>query len=189
MKKEVDYLLQCQKIAKKKGGECLSKKYELDTIKLKFRCKEGHEWEAQSSCIRRKSGDRSGSWCPYCQKRRPHIDEMKKLAKQHNGKLISVEEVSEAEWQCNKGHTFKKLVGEVRKGRWCPECSPNKVLSIEIFHELAKSRGGECLSKSYTNSHAKIKLKCKNGHTWEATGDSVYNKKTWCAKCSKNPSA
>jgi len=47
-------------LAAKRGGECLSKKYNAGD-KLLWRCKEGHEWEASPHGIKN-----SGSWCPSC---------------------------------------------------------------------------------------------------------------------------
>jgi hypothetical protein len=50
-------------LAKEKGGECLSIKYINKTIKLKWKCSEGHVWEAIPSSIK------LGQWCPICAKK------------------------------------------------------------------------------------------------------------------------
>lgn len=50
-----------RKIAKERGGECLSRKYINIKTKIKWRCKEGHEWEATPNNIKN-----NHSWCPYC---------------------------------------------------------------------------------------------------------------------------
>jgi predicted RecB family nuclease len=47
-------------LAKKRGGKCLSVKYINSTTKLKWQCKEGHEWEVAPTNIK------SGTWCPWC---------------------------------------------------------------------------------------------------------------------------
>jgi hypothetical protein len=50
-----------QKVAKKMGGECLSKIYINNRTKLKWKCKKGHIWEAiYDGVISR------GIWCPKC---------------------------------------------------------------------------------------------------------------------------
>ena len=36
---------QMQALAKKRGGVCLSKRYDGTHTKLRWRCAEGHEWE------------------------------------------------------------------------------------------------------------------------------------------------
>lgn len=47
-------------LARKKGGECLTKKYINSKTKLKYICKLGHKWEAVPSSIK------IGYWCPEC---------------------------------------------------------------------------------------------------------------------------
>ncbi len=49
-----------QKIAESRGGKCFSKKYINNRTKLKWKCKEGHIWEATPSNIKR------GQWCRVC---------------------------------------------------------------------------------------------------------------------------
>jgi hypothetical protein len=50
-----------QDCAKLQGGECLSSAYTGLYGKMKWRCKEGHEWEVAFNNIRS-----NGSWCPHC---------------------------------------------------------------------------------------------------------------------------
>ena len=47
-------------LAAKKGGKCLSDKYNNNTTKLKWRCGEGHIWSTVPKVIKR------GGWCPHC---------------------------------------------------------------------------------------------------------------------------
>jgi len=47
-------------IASDNGGNCLSKQYLGNNVKLAFSCKEGHVWEAVPSSIKQ------GHWCPEC---------------------------------------------------------------------------------------------------------------------------
>jgi len=49
-----------QRIAKKRGGRCVSEKYINANTKLKWQCRKGHIWEAIPNSVRR------GSWCPKC---------------------------------------------------------------------------------------------------------------------------
>ena len=39
-----------------------------------------------------------------------------------------------------------------------------KKLTIKDMQELAKARGGKCLSKKYVNGRVKLKWKCAEGH-------------------------
>jgi hypothetical protein len=47
-------------IALERGGKCLSEEYINAHIPLRWRCSEGHEWEATSNNIKK------GTWCPIC---------------------------------------------------------------------------------------------------------------------------
>jgi hypothetical protein len=48
----------------------------------------------------------------------------------------------------------------------------------------AKERGGECLSKKYSNNRTKMLWQCANGHEpWETTFKSVVNSNQWCKHC------
>jgi hypothetical protein len=53
-------ILDMKKLAIKRGGLCLSEKYENSTTKLKWQCKHNHIWEAIPSQVV------FGTWCPYC---------------------------------------------------------------------------------------------------------------------------
>ena len=47
----------------------------------------------------------------------------------------------------------------------------------------AASLGGRCLTESYGNSHGKYAWRCKEGHTWMATANSVLHGGSWCPQC------
>lgn len=55
--------------------------------------------------------------------------------------------------------------------------------NLEDMQEIAKSRGGRCLSEKYINISTKLKWKCKEGHIWMAIPDSI-KRGTWCPVCS-----
>jgi hypothetical protein len=48
---------------------------------------------------------------------------------------------------------------------------------------LAKSRGGKCLSKEYTNAETDLKWQCGYGHIWLAPAQRVKYYETWCPVC------
>lgn len=50
-----------QKLAKKRGGDCLSTDYISNKAPLKWKCAVGHEWEAPPDRIKNRS-----AWCPHC---------------------------------------------------------------------------------------------------------------------------
>ena len=55
------------------------------------------------------------------------------------------------------------------------------------FVELVEEKGGECLSKQkdYENAHTKLKVQCKNDHTFEISANNANGGK-WCLKCHRN---
>ena len=53
-------LEECQEFALSKEGECLSNTYIGAHTKMKWKCKENHEWEAEFHSIKK------GRWCPQC---------------------------------------------------------------------------------------------------------------------------
>jgi hypothetical protein len=55
-------------------------------------------------------------------------------------------------------------------------------MRIERLRHLAKTRGGDCLSTIYLGVKAKLEWVCKEGHTWEATPDTISTG-TWCPVC------
>lgn len=90
-------------------------------------------------------------------------------------------------WQCEKGHQWTSSVQSVvGAGSWCPTCARNVRLTIEEMQEIAKERGGKCLSTKYVNSKTKLLWECKRGHQWESTPLSVKSRKSWCPYCANN---
>lgn len=55
--------------------------------------------------------------------------------------------------------------------------------TINDLKQYAQSKGGDCLSKVYTNIDKRYKWTCANGHTWFASFHSVYHHNTWCPEC------
>lgn len=83
-------------------------------------------------------------------------------------------------WQCSYYNITSRKT-------WCPYCANkfSKEYKLEKSIEYAKSVNGICLSKEYKNNSTKMLWKCDNvSHLpWEASYNSVINKKTWCLNC------
>ena len=173
-------------IARKNGGTCLSKTYLGNNIKLTFKCKNGHIWEAVPSSIKQ------GVWCPICAKinrgeaRKLTIEEMQSIAEKRKGKCLSkkyINSKSKLRWQCEHGHIWEATVSTVMGGAWCPECAGNKKLDMASMDRIAYERGGKCLSTEYKNLGTQLKWQCAYGHTWSAKPRDVIHSKSWCPKC------
>lgn len=108
----------CQKLAKEKGGECLSETYE-NRKKLKWKCQYEHIWES------RFDGIKAGHWCPNCAKNKITIEDCKELASKNNGKCLSTECNGSDDtllWKCSSEHTWKNTYYHIKQGQWCPQC-------------------------------------------------------------------
>ena len=55
---------QMRALAKEQKGVCLSKRYGDAHSKLRWRCSEGHEWEATPDVMKKRV--KRGNWCTKC---------------------------------------------------------------------------------------------------------------------------
>ena len=169
-----------QKLAKEHGGTCLSKKYLKSSAKLNWLCSEGHQWDATYESIK------NGRWCLKCSgNERLTIDEMQEIAKSHNGKCLSKKyknAMNKLRWECAEGHVWVARASHIKSGSWCPYCV-GRYLSINHMQEIARKRGGKCLSIYYESSYEKLQWECKNGHKWETAYANIQSGR-WCPECS-----
>ncbi len=156
----------------------------LPDERLRWRCKEGHEWNAAPASIL------VGSWCQTCavaamRERSPiSIQTIRDIAQKHGGECLS--EVYENQntklvMRCENGHVWETSYRWLALDHWCPRCGGLKV-TIEDVRELAISRGGECLSTEYENKHTVIRWRCAAGHAWESAYMNV-RAGSWCPIC------
>ena len=98
-------------------------------------------------------------------------------------------------WRCGHGHRWSAPLSGLRHGgTWCPECGQERRakahrLGLDDAVELAKVRGGKCLSHDCSGSRDSLLWECKHGHQWRATLASLRYSRTWCPKCVKQSSA
>ena len=60
---------------------------------------------------------------------------------------------------------------------------PIRKYTIEDIQELAKSKGGKCLSKEYINNSTALKFKCSNNHRFKLQWANILRKGHWCVVC------
>ncbi len=92
------------------------------------------------------------------------------------------------QWKCSRGHKWKARADHVVRGSWCPVCfslkrSFKQRIGIEKIKELARQRGGVCLSKVYINARTPLTFKCKVGHQWDTAPSVIKNQGAWCPEC------
>ncbi len=88
---------------------------------------------------------------------------------------------------CPSHGEFKQIAHSHLIGMGCNKCAAikkgkDKAFSIDFAHELARKKGGACLSQKYLNQNEKLKWKCECGYMWEAKTSNVVQG-NWCPKC------
>ena len=168
-----------------KGGECLVDRYVTVITPVIWRCQKGHEWKSAFHYIKNK-----GSWCPVCAGTiKLTIDDMQALAKTKGGECLSTvyrDILGKLTWRCAKGHEWSATANDVKNsGSWCPVCAGVKKHDLKTMMDIARNRGGECLSNEYVNSKTKLQWRCAKGHEWAATPFTIKNGDSWCPYCAR----
>ncbi len=171
-----------QEIAQQRGWKFLSNDYSTGAKKYKFQCDKGHIINMIAHNVIK------GVGCRTCAgKQLLTIEDFQKIAIEKGGKCLSEKYEGrniKLKFKCKEGHTFETIPGEIKNGgAWCKNCAGLELGTIEEMIALAKSRGGECLSKEYINSATKLKWKCIDNHIWEAIPRDVKHSKSWCPYC------
>jgi hypothetical protein len=87
-------------------------------------------------------------------------------------------------WRCKRGHAWAASPANIKGGSWCPVCArvERSNHTIGEMHEIARARGGRCLSDAYVNVTTKLEWECARGHTW-STSPMVVLAGCWCPAC------
>lgn len=123
------------------------------------------------------------------------ILDMQRLAESRGGVCLSQEYAgarTKLKWQCAGGHVWEATPEKVKGGSWCHVCARAKLakagksrrLTIEQMQDIARGRGGRCLSEVYRDSRTKLRWQCENGHAWEARPYAI-KQGTWCPTCGR----
>jgi hypothetical protein len=182
-----------QRHAAGRGGKCLAIAYMDSKTKMPWQCAKGHRWMSHWNSVQY-------HWCPKCAKiQKLDLEEFVRIARQRGGKLLSKEYINAMTpllWRCAQGHTWWAEPGRVKgdtkygHGSWCRTCAyvaqrghRKPVVTLHDMREIARERGGECLSKLYINAFTKMEWRCARGHEWMATRTTI--KRSWCPECAK----
>ncbi len=176
---------QMREIAESRGGICISEMYVNSATKLCWRCRAGHEWNAAPLHIKR------GHWCPVCARvARLTLQEMNNVAARKSGQCLSAEYLNSSKplrWRCAIGHEWNARPASVKSGNWCPFCARNRELEFEQLRQIARERGGRCLSTEYKNSRTPLLWECSQRHRWKACPANIKGgtrrKGSWCLQC------
>jgi len=161
-------------------------------LRKKWRCAEGHEWEAviKSRVI--------GRGCPVCANKqvlKGHNDLHKinpQLATEAYGwdtTTVLPHSNKKKQWLCEKGHKYNSSPGARMRGNGCPICTGKKVLAG--FNDLASKFPSIALeayewdaSKITSHSSKKAKWKCPFGHIYEMRVGNRTSLNQNCPVCS-----
>jgi hypothetical protein len=178
-------LEQMKEMAKSRGGRCLSNRYRNTATKLEWRCSVGHEWSATPLQVKK------GHWCPFCARIAPlTLPLLQRIAAEKDGCCLSHAYVNSSHpvrWKCAAGHEWLARAHSIRAGNWCPVCAHNQRLRLDEMRQIAKERGGRCLSTRYKNASTPLLWVCRQGHHWKACAANVKGgprrKGSWCREC------
>lgn len=112
--------------------------------------------------------------------------ELQAIAVKRGGRLISAHFEGmrrKLKWQCERGHEWTAAPMKIKAGGWCPTCRGYNQ-TIEEMREIARERGGDCISTRFSGTHTKLTWRCHLGHEWTATPAHVRNNR-WCPVCGK----
>ena len=181
---EPEWLKKLITIVKKNGGQLLSNTYFDINTELRFACSKGHEFLMKPYNVI------VGSWCPECYKEKLYEKQkfientLKEIINKKGGIMLSnyVNKRTKIKIRCSKGHEWETLPQNIINGTWCPDCFSNKNGFLKEIQDIAKARGGTCLSNKYINNKTKLKFRCAEGHEWWARPKSI-KEGTWCPEC------
>ena len=120
------------------------------------------------------------------------MQKIQDVALSHRGKCLSNKFLGnkiKLKFQCENGHEWETYPYVILHGHWCPKCSITKQgfskrLTIDQMNQLAKTRGGKCLSQSYINANSHLLWECNRGHQWSAIPNSI-KRGSWCPICAR----
>ena len=80
---------------------------------------------------------------------------------------------------CRRTHVVCAMVSCQQRAMVPSLRREGRTRTIEQMQELARSRGGQCLSTVYPGPPGKIEWQCGKGHVWHATVNCVW-RGSWC---------
>lgn len=174
--------------AEKMGGRCLSLEYLGSKEPLQFECSNGHSFKQSFNHL-----ISAKKWCGLCSGRIFDPKKVLAIITEKGGRLIKGAAATfheKIEIECEKGHHFKSFGGNITTNKcWCPECGKEKKgprLTIDEVKRICASRGGACLSDSFSNRRGPILCRCEKGHTWKSTAFALKYSGSWCHVCAQD---
>jgi hypothetical protein len=113
------------------------------------------------------------------------LEDARAAARERGGWCLSEEyrdNRTSMKWRCGRNDVWCAPFKYVRAGRWCPLCV-GRFKNRQVARELARERGGRCLSATYVNLRAPMRWRCAGGHEWTTALRNVKHRGSWCPAC------
>lgn len=188
-RRKLSNLQRLHEAARARGGLCLSHQYVGVADRFTFRCASGHEWETQAYTVL------SGGWCKLCSHDAMRsgnllpegLNRLRRLARDKGGECLSGEYLGSKvpyRFRCAEGHEWERLGSTLMLGHWCGTCRGDaRRRQLESgAHEIARTRGGQCLGDRFISTKAKLRWLCHRGHEWHAPLSRI-REGHWCPEC------
>jgi hypothetical protein len=124
------------------------------------------------------------------------IEECQQYAQRHEGVCLSeryINSETKLHWKCPCGNEWMGSYKHMKsQNSWCIKCQYTNLSKrngdpngLQKAHDLAKSKGGQCLSTEYKNNRTYLNWVCREGHRFSAPMSNVGRSTdpTWCAAC------
>jgi len=144
--------------------------------KVKWKCKQGHVWDA---AINSRS---KGRGCPFCSNKKILIGyndlatthpEIAVEAYEWDSSTLTMGSHKKVEWKCQKGHIWISRVVERAQSNGCPYCSGHRVMAgfndLGTTHpEIAAQLVNVDPKTISSGIHRKLIWRCSKNHEWDA---------------------
>lgn len=124
-----DGLEALQRAVHERNGLLIDIEYRGLAARYRVVCAVGHAWSTTGNLLI------SGAWCRQCymdEKTQNALVVAHALAEARGGRCLTCEYPGSAakwHWLCHKGHSWRALLGSVKRGHWCRECASMNRLS------------------------------------------------------------
>lgn len=172
------------------GISCLDSQSTGPLRRYGFVCGSGHEWKQRGSSARLKL------CCPTCSGESAGPSSLfdRMLQRAAAAGVVCLDTVWHGvkyhyRFRCSYGHEWQRRGDAQTPIAGCPACSRKSVGlgnrngdNFARLHELARQRGGACLSAAYEGRAGTCSLRCAEGHEWTTTAAVILSGK-WCPRC------
>lgn len=176
-------------IIKNNEGKLLTKCNKIKNLsaKLTIKCKFNHTFTLPAKKLVK------NNWCKYCLKKKfkYDINTFHEIAHNKNGVCLSTNyknSKTKLKFKCKNNHKFTLESASVINKSWCRKCYYNEQheKTDKKIKEVVESKGGKILKIIKDKKHKKVKIKCKNKHTWTVRAVCITHYNYWCDKCKIN---